>query len=76
MYERGPLARLGGEPEAVARTIVRATARRAPVRVRVTPSAHLLVLQRRLLPRPGLGPGAALAVPDAGRLSPACPRSR
>jgi NAD(P)-dependent dehydrogenase (short-subunit alcohol dehydrogenase family) len=51
VYESGPLAKLGGEPEAVARVIVRAlTARRAPVRVRVTPSAHVLVTQHRLLP--------------------------
>jgi NAD(P)-dependent dehydrogenase (short-subunit alcohol dehydrogenase family) len=51
VYERGALARLGGEPEAVAKVIARAlTARRAPVRVRVTPSAHVLVTQRRLLP--------------------------
>ena len=51
VYERGALARLGGEPEAVAKVIARAvTARRAPVRVRVTPSAHVLVAQRRLLP--------------------------
>jgi NAD(P)-dependent dehydrogenase (short-subunit alcohol dehydrogenase family) len=51
VYERGPLAKLGGEPEAVAKAIARAlTARRAPIRVRVTPSAHYLVLQHRLLP--------------------------
>jgi NAD(P)-dependent dehydrogenase (short-subunit alcohol dehydrogenase family) len=51
VYERGPLAKLGGEPEVVAKVIARAlTARRAPVRVRVTPSAHVLVNQRRLLP--------------------------
>jgi NAD(P)-dependent dehydrogenase (short-subunit alcohol dehydrogenase family) len=51
VYEHGPLAKLGGEPEVVAKAIARAlTARRAPVRVRVTPSAHYLVLQRRLLP--------------------------
>jgi NAD(P)-dependent dehydrogenase (short-subunit alcohol dehydrogenase family) len=29
---------------------VYATARRAPIRTRVTPSAHLLVTQRRLMP--------------------------
>jgi NAD(P)-dependent dehydrogenase (short-subunit alcohol dehydrogenase family) len=51
VYERGALAKLGGEPEAVAKVIARAlTARRAPVRVRVTPSAHVLVNQHRLLP--------------------------
>lgn len=51
VYERGALAKLGGEPEDVAKVIARAiTARRAPVRVRVTPSAHVLVNQHRLLP--------------------------
>ena len=51
VYERGALARLGGEPEVVAKVIARAlTARRPPVRVRVTPSAHVLVAQRRVLP--------------------------
>ncbi|MEO6501134.1 MAG: SDR family NAD(P)-dependent oxidoreductase [Jatrophihabitantaceae bacterium] len=51
VYERGALARLGGEAADVAKVIARAiTARRAPVRVRVTPSAHVLVNQRRLLP--------------------------
>jgi NAD(P)-dependent dehydrogenase (short-subunit alcohol dehydrogenase family) len=48
-YE-GPLARLGGGPETVARTIERAlTARRPRTRYLVTPSARL-VLARRLLP--------------------------
>jgi len=43
-YERGPLARLGGRPEAVARAIDRAIAARSPrIRYRVTPSAHLLI---------------------------------
>jgi NAD(P)-dependent dehydrogenase (short-subunit alcohol dehydrogenase family) len=50
-YEKGPLARLGGEPDAVAKAVEKAiAARRAPIRMRVTPSAHLLVTQRRLLP--------------------------
>jgi NAD(P)-dependent dehydrogenase (short-subunit alcohol dehydrogenase family) len=49
-YERGPLARLGGEPEAVARAIERAiTARRPRIRYRVTPSARLLITQRALM---------------------------
>jgi NAD(P)-dependent dehydrogenase (short-subunit alcohol dehydrogenase family) len=51
VYERGALSRLGGEPEAVAKVIASAiTAPRAPVRVRVTASAHYLVAQRRMLP--------------------------
>jgi NADP-dependent 3-hydroxy acid dehydrogenase YdfG len=51
VYERGALAKLGGSPDTVAKVIARAlTARRAPVRVRVTPSAHYLVHQRRIIP--------------------------
>ncbi len=50
-YEKGPLARLGGEPDAVAKAVEKAiAARRAPIRVRVTPSAHLQITQRRLMP--------------------------
>src|SRR3712207_2960409 len=50
-YEKGPLARMGGGPDDVARAVEKAiTARRAPIRMRVTPSAHVLVTQRRLMP--------------------------
>jgi NAD(P)-dependent dehydrogenase (short-subunit alcohol dehydrogenase family) len=49
-YE-GPLAKLGGGPETVARTIEKAIVRRRPrTRYRVTPSAKLALAQRRLLP--------------------------
>jgi NAD(P)-dependent dehydrogenase (short-subunit alcohol dehydrogenase family) len=49
-YE-GPLARLGGGPETVARTIERAlSAPRPRTRYPVTPSARLILLQRRMLP--------------------------
>src|SRR4051794_7277991 len=49
-YEQGPMRRLGGPPEAVAKAIEKAiTAKKAPIRMRVTPSAHLLVTQRRLM---------------------------
>src|SRR3954463_6345544 len=49
-YESGPLARLGGGPETVARTIERAISTRSPkIRYRVTPSARLLVGQRALM---------------------------
>src|SRR4051794_16293900 len=49
-YESGPLARLGGGPETVARTIERAITARSPkIRYRVTPSARLLVGQRALM---------------------------
>jgi hypothetical protein len=48
-YE-GPLARLGGGPETVAKAIERAlTARKPKTRYKVTPSAHLILMQRRLL---------------------------
>jgi NAD(P)-dependent dehydrogenase (short-subunit alcohol dehydrogenase family) len=51
VYERGPLARLGGEPDEVAAAIDRAIRRRnPPTRVRVTPSADLFLAGRRLLP--------------------------
>jgi NAD(P)-dependent dehydrogenase (short-subunit alcohol dehydrogenase family) len=50
-YERGPLARLGGGPEAVAGAIERAiSAARPRSRYTVTPSAKLLISARRLLP--------------------------
>jgi NAD(P)-dependent dehydrogenase (short-subunit alcohol dehydrogenase family) len=50
-YERGPLAKLGGGPEAVAETIERAIwAARPRTRYTVTPSAKLLISTRRLLP--------------------------
>jgi NAD(P)-dependent dehydrogenase (short-subunit alcohol dehydrogenase family) len=50
VYEKGPMARLGGSPDTVARVIERAITVRSPkIRYRVTPSARLLVLQRRLL---------------------------
>jgi NAD(P)-dependent dehydrogenase (short-subunit alcohol dehydrogenase family) len=50
-YERGPFLKLGGGPEAVAATIERAiTADRPRARYAVTPSAHLFIGLRRLLP--------------------------
>jgi NAD(P)-dependent dehydrogenase (short-subunit alcohol dehydrogenase family) len=50
VYETGPLARLGGGPETVARAIERAISARSPkIRYRVTPSARLLVGQRALM---------------------------
>jgi hypothetical protein len=49
-YEAGPLAKLGGPPEAVAKVIEKAiTARRPKARYLVTASAHALVNQRRLM---------------------------
>ena len=50
IYE-GPMARLGGGPETVAKAIERAiSARRPRTRYKVTPSARLALAQRRLLP--------------------------
>lgn len=50
-YERGLLARLGGEPDDVARAIERAiTVRRPRPRYLVTPSARLMVATRAVLP--------------------------
>jgi NAD(P)-dependent dehydrogenase (short-subunit alcohol dehydrogenase family) len=47
---KGPMRRLGGGPEAVAKAIERAiTARRPKTRYRVTPSAKLAIAQRRLV---------------------------
>ena len=50
-YESGPLARLGGDPEAVAETVERAiSASRPRARYTVTPSAKVLISTRRVLP--------------------------
>jgi short-subunit dehydrogenase len=50
VYEKGPMAKLGGGPEAVAKTIERAIkARRPKPRYLVTPSARLLIRQRGLM---------------------------
>jgi NAD(P)-dependent dehydrogenase (short-subunit alcohol dehydrogenase family) len=49
-YERGPLSKLGGPPEAVARKIEQAiTAKRPRPRYTVTPSARVLITMRSLL---------------------------
>jgi NAD(P)-dependent dehydrogenase (short-subunit alcohol dehydrogenase family) len=50
-YEHGPISRLAGEPERVAEVIERALSARSPrSRYAVTPSAHLFLGLRRLLP--------------------------
>jgi NAD(P)-dependent dehydrogenase (short-subunit alcohol dehydrogenase family) len=49
-YTKGPLARFVGSPEDVAAAVEAAIdARKAPIRVRVTASARILIAQRRLL---------------------------
>ena len=50
VYEEGPLSKLGGGPDAVARKIEKAlTSSRPRPRYRVTPSAHLAIGQRRIV---------------------------
>jgi NAD(P)-dependent dehydrogenase (short-subunit alcohol dehydrogenase family) len=50
VYE-SPIRHLGGSPEVVAKAIEKAISRRrAPTRMLLTPSGHLTVLQRKLLP--------------------------
>ena len=50
-YEREPFSRLGGGPETVAKAIEHAVSARNPrSRYAVTPSAHLFMRLRRLLP--------------------------
>ena len=50
-YERGPILKLGGGPETVAAAVERAITADSPrTRYAVTPSAHLFIWLRRLLP--------------------------
>lgn len=43
-YAKGPLAKLGGDGDSVAKAVEKAiTAKHPPIRMRVTPSAHVLV---------------------------------
>ncbi|KZS64750.1 SDR family NAD(P)-dependent oxidoreductase [Mycobacterium ostraviense] len=50
VYEKGPLAHFGGDPDDVAKAIQKAiTARRPKIRMRVTHSAHMLIAQRRMM---------------------------
>jgi NAD(P)-dependent dehydrogenase (short-subunit alcohol dehydrogenase family) len=54
VYENGPLSKLGGPPEAVARKIERAiSARRPRPRYTVTPSARILLASHAALPDRG-----------------------
>src|SRR3954465_9031779 len=50
VYEKGPMRRLGGGPDAVAKAIEKAITDKKPrIRYRVTPSARLLIGQRALM---------------------------
>ena len=48
VYEKGPLARFGGDPDDVAQAIEKVI-RKPKIRVRVTASAHMLIGQRNLM---------------------------
>lgn len=66
-YEKGPLAKLGGEPEDVAAVIEKAIrARRPAIRYTVTPSATLLMTLRRALPDAGWDAFVATSFPTPG----------
>ena len=70
VYTRGPLARLGGGPEAVARTIERVVDSDSPrARYLVTPSARVLLTVRRLLPDRGWDAFLRSQTPSPGRPS-------
>ena len=67
-YERGPFARLGGGPEAVAEAIDHAVSVRSPrSRYAVTPSAHLFLRLRRLLPDRAWDAALRTIYPQPGR---------
>jgi NAD(P)-dependent dehydrogenase (short-subunit alcohol dehydrogenase family) len=51
VYEKGPAARLGGPPDAVAKVIEKAITAKSPkTRYLVTPSARVLLTQKALMP--------------------------
>ena len=67
-YERGPILKLGGSPETVATTIERAIATERPrTRYAVTPSAHLFMGLRRLLPDRAWDAVVKTVYPQPGR---------
>src|SRR5918993_4391104 len=67
-YEQGPISRLAGEPEAVAEAIEQAISAGSPrSRYAVTPSAHLLIGLRRLLPDGAWDAALRMTYPQPGR---------
>lgn len=67
-YERGPILKLGGGPETVAAAIERAiTTDRPRARYAVTPSAHLFIWLRRLLPDRAWDAVVGTVYPQPGR---------
>ncbi len=68
VYEGGPLSKLGGGPETVARAIEKAiTARRPKTRYKVTPSARISLATRRLLPDRGWDAFLRAQFPSPGK---------
>jgi NAD(P)-dependent dehydrogenase (short-subunit alcohol dehydrogenase family) len=67
-YEKGALARLGGAPADVAKVIQKAIeARRPRARYTVTPSAKILIAQRRLMPDRAWDAAMASQFPRPGK---------
>ncbi|MGH3146031.1 MAG: oxidoreductase [Rubrobacter sp.] len=67
-YERGPISRMGGGPEAVARAVEQAISARSPrSRYAVTSSAHLFLWLRRLLPDKAWDAVLKTSYPQPGR---------
>ena len=67
-YEHGPIARLGGGPETVAEAIERAISSQRPrSRYAVTPSAHLFLWLRHLLPDRAWDAVLRTSYPQPGR---------
>src|SRR5919107_1539105 len=67
-YDRGPISRLGGGPETVAEAIDHAVSVRSPrSRYAVTPSAHLFLRLRRLLPDRAWDAALRTIYPQPGR---------
>ena len=68
IYEGGPLSKLGGGPETVARAVEKAITRRRPkTRYKVTPSARMALGTRRLLPDRGWDAFLRSQFPQPGR---------
>ena len=67
-YEKGPLAKLGGPPSAVAEVIGKALAAKKPkARYKVTPSARVLVGLHAVLPESGWDKVLESSFPRPGR---------
>ena len=67
-YEQGPISRLAGEPETVAEAIEQAISASSPrSRYAVTPSAHLFIGLRRLLPDGAWDAALRTTYPQPGR---------